>query len=111
MNASVCDKATQTTPRRYTFQEGDLVSLLVCFEHLLVTEWEAARQRISHEPALTYVRRRLREGVPPSRTLPTSRPLERPPTYFDHLGEKEWVDMNEEDRNVDVESMTSPPRQ
>ncbi|KAG0717727.1 hypothetical protein GWK47_053852 [Chionoecetes opilio] len=55
-----CERATQTLARTYTFQEADLVDVLINYENLVCQETVALEQKISHEPALSLVRRLLR---------------------------------------------------
>ena len=85
------EQATQTTDRLYVYKEEDLVVLLVTYEHLVEQEKTARMERVPHEPSLQYARRLLREGKQLSRSLPVSRPLDNPPPFWDHAGEKSWV--------------------
>ncbi|XP_050716558.1 uncharacterized protein LOC126998648 [Eriocheir sinensis] len=93
-------QATQT-PRIYTFSEGELVDLLIRYEHLTEQEEEARFERIPHETALPLVRRTLREGKPLPASICTARPLGNPPRHFDHKQEVEWATYEEEDVSED----------
>lgn len=97
-------QATQT-PRIYTFSEGELVDLLIRYEHLTEQEEEARFERIPHETALPLMRRTLREGKPLPESIRTARPLSNLPCHFDHKQEVEWATYEEDDvseEEVDV---------
>ncbi|KAG0712011.1 hypothetical protein GWK47_019363 [Chionoecetes opilio] len=103
-----CERATQTLARTYTFQDSDLVDVLVTYENLVCQETAALDQKISHEPALSLVRRLLREEKLLPRTLPTARPLNRPHHFYDHVGEKEWVQFQDDQHTEDQDTDDDP---
>ena len=84
-DASSSSRATQTR-RTFTFNEAELVELLISFERLVEQEQMALVERTSHEMALPLVRRCLRDGTPIPATILTARPLTRPPPLYDHMG-------------------------
>ena len=103
------DQGTQTQ-QTFTFTEADLVGLLVNYEYLVEQGQAARSERCSHEPALVLARRMLRAGRPVPRQLPTQRPLQRLPVFYDHVGEPEWEDYpardsDDELTDVDVEDL------
>ncbi|KAG0702922.1 hypothetical protein GWK47_024982 [Chionoecetes opilio] len=75
---SVVESGTQTEERLYTYGETDLLALLGSYEFLVSQEAVAARSRVSHQPALSYVRQALRDGHGPGVRLPTERPIAMP---------------------------------
>ncbi|KAG0723796.1 hypothetical protein GWK47_005406 [Chionoecetes opilio] len=87
---SLVESGTQMEGQLYTYGETDLLVLLVSFEFLVSQETVAVRSRVSHEPALSYVRQALREGRRPGVRLPTERPIDMP-AYHRHRGESAWV--------------------
>ncbi|KAG0724004.1 hypothetical protein GWK47_041540 [Chionoecetes opilio] len=95
-----CKQTTQTLARTYTFQEADLVDLLITW-----CQETAALEEISHKPALSLVRRLLREGKPLPRTLPTARPLNRRIHFYDHVGEKDWVQFTDDQQTADQDTI------
>ncbi|KAG0726043.1 hypothetical protein GWK47_037378 [Chionoecetes opilio] len=103
-----CELATQTLARTYTFQEADLVDVLVTYENLACQETAALDQKISHEPALSLVRRLLREEKPLPRTLPTARPLNRPHHFYDHVGRRSGYSSRTTNRPKTRIQMTTP---
>ncbi|KAG0711686.1 hypothetical protein GWK47_002216 [Chionoecetes opilio] len=102
-----CERATQMLARTYTFQEADLVDVLVTYENLVCQETAALDQKISHEPALSLVRRLLREEKLLPRTLPTARSLNRPHHFYDHVGE-EWVQFPDDQQTEDQDTDDDP---
>ncbi|KAG0711645.1 hypothetical protein GWK47_020142 [Chionoecetes opilio] len=100
-----CEQATQTLARTYTFQEADLVDLLITYDHLVCQETAALEEKFSHEPALSLVRRLLREGKPLPRTLPTARPLNRRIHFYDHVGEKDRVQFTDDQQTADQDTI------
>ncbi|KAG0726313.1 hypothetical protein GWK47_036876 [Chionoecetes opilio] len=103
-SARRCEQATQTLARTYTLQEADLVEVLINYENLLCQETAALEKKISHEPALSLVRRVLREGKLLPRTLPTARPLNRRVHFYDHVGEKDWVQFPDDQQTADLDT-------
>ncbi|KAG0719678.1 hypothetical protein GWK47_050007 [Chionoecetes opilio] len=95
----------QTLARTYTFQEADLVDLLITYDHLVCQETAALEEKISHEPALSLVRRLLREGKPLPKTLPTARSLNRRIHFYDHVGEKDWVQFTDDQQTSDQDTI------
>ncbi|KAG0712322.1 hypothetical protein GWK47_018747 [Chionoecetes opilio] len=102
--ANAASRPTQTLARTYTFQEVDLADFLITYDHLVCQE-TAALEEISHEPALSLVRRLLREGKPLPRTLPTARPLNRRNHFYDHVGEKDWVQFTDDQQTADQDTI------
>ncbi|KAG0718427.1 hypothetical protein GWK47_052448 [Chionoecetes opilio] len=100
-----CEQATQTLARTYTFQEADLVDLLITYDHLVCQETAALEEKISHEPALFLVRRLLREGKPLPRTLPTARPFNRLFHLYDLVGKKDWVQFIDNQQTADQDTI------
>ncbi|KAG0693854.1 hypothetical protein GWK47_027357 [Chionoecetes opilio] len=100
-----CEQATQILAWTYTFQEADLVDLLITYDHLVCQETAALDEKISHEPALSLVRRLLREGKPLPRTLPTARPLNRRIHFYEHVGEKDWVQFTDDQQTADQDTI------
>ncbi|KAG0696403.1 hypothetical protein GWK47_026550 [Chionoecetes opilio] len=87
---SLVECGTQMEGRLYTYGEKALLLLLVSFEFLVSQETVAVRSRVSHQPALSYVRQALREGRRPGVRLPTERPIDMP-AYHRRRGESAWV--------------------
>ncbi|KAG0724098.1 hypothetical protein GWK47_005264 [Chionoecetes opilio] len=83
---SLVECGTQMEGRLYTYGEKALLLLLVSFEFLVSQETVAVRSRVSHQPALSYVRQALREGRRPGVRLPTERPIDMP-AYHRRRGE------------------------
>ncbi|KAG0722822.1 hypothetical protein GWK47_043837 [Chionoecetes opilio] len=86
---SLVECGTQMEGRLYTYGEKALLLLLVSFEFLVSQETVAVRSRVSHQPALSYVRQALREGRRPGVRLPTERPIDMP-AYHRRRGESAW---------------------
>ncbi|KAG0726249.1 hypothetical protein GWK47_036990 [Chionoecetes opilio] len=104
-----CERATQTLARTYTFQEADLVDVLVTYENLVCQETAAPLpEDLPRAGPLPCEEARSERKSSCQGPFPSPGPLNRP-HHFTTMSGEGWVQFPDDQQTEDQDTDDDPP--